>query len=178
MMSKKTENTSNTEESAAKYFDEKNYSTLIIGAEKNEETKQQGDDIVGLLIEGIRENKVEALRILKQQNAQHALINAIENITHKHERALLIAACWESGLDFSEYFDSFIGYAGDEDALVSLEAITVLETIENFSSDAVLKNGIKTLDKLIAAGHINTALFEELKLRFQDIINEMNTAKN
>ncbi|MDP2385668.1 MAG: hypothetical protein Q8M29_04810 [Bacteroidota bacterium] len=167
-----------SEVNVQKYFDEQNYSTLIIGAEKNEETKQQGDDIVELLIEGIRENKVEALRILKEQNAQFALINAIENITHKHERALLIAACWESGLDFSAHFDKFLTYAGDEDALVSLEAITVLESIEFFSSTSILENGIKKLDKLINAKHINAGLFEDLKLRFQDIIAEMNTAKN
>lgn len=176
-MSKQIENTDN-EESAEKYFDEKNYSTLIIGAEKNEGTEQETSDIVSLLITGLRENKTEALRILKEDKGQLALLTAIDDVPHKTDRALLIAACWESGMDFSEHFDKFLTYAGDDDALVSLEAITVLDSIETFSSTSILENGIKALDKLIAKKHINAGLMEDLKLRFQDIISEMNTAKN
>jgi hypothetical protein len=175
-MSKKAEDT-NDNESAAKYFDETNYSTLIIGAEKNEETKQQGDGIVELLIEGIKENKAEALRILKEQNGQHALINAIENITHKSERALLLAACWESGLDFSSHFDSFLSYLG-ADALVSLEAITVLENIETFSSTSSLEKGVQLINELIKKGHVNTVLLDDLKLHFQHIIDDMKGSLN
>lgn len=176
-MSKKTEHT-DKEESAEKYFDEANYSTLIIGAEKSEGTEQETSDIVTLLITGLRENKTEALRILKEDNGQQALLNAIEDVAHKTDRALLIAACWESGMDFSAHFDRFLTYAGDEDPIVSLESITVLENIENFSSIGMLENGIKKLGKLIENKHINAFLFEDLKLRFQDIINEMKSAGN
>ncbi|HEY1040361.1 MAG TPA: hypothetical protein VGF30_13185 [Bacteroidia bacterium] len=168
----------NPEDSAEKYFDEENYSTLIIGADKNEGSAEENAGIAGLLIEGLKENKVGALRLLKEQNAQLALLNAIDSVTDTKDRSLLVAACWESGLDFTNHFDEFMKLLGDSDPLVSLEALTVLENIENFSSVSVLESGIKKLDKLIQSNHINAPLLEDLRLRFESIIEEMNSALN
>ena len=176
-MSKKNEDI-NPEDSAEKYFDEKNYSTLIIGADKNEGSEEENAGIAGLLIEGLKENKAGALRLLKEQNAQLALLNAVDSVTDNKDRSLLVAACWESGLDFTKHFDEFMKLAGDTDPLVSLEAMTVLENIENFESASVLEEGIKKLDKLIRNNHINATLLEDLKLRFQSIIEELKSSLN
>src|SRR5687768_13884683 len=48
-----------------------------------------------------RDQKTEALAILRNNNAQEFLVNLIRAEEYAKNRKELIAACWESGLDFS-----------------------------------------------------------------------------
>jgi hypothetical protein len=130
---------------AEKYFDKKNYVTKIIKSDEEEsEGEYKGSKITALIelltLPENRDFREEALLTLKKENAGDLLIEAIKK--NKKHKAVLVAACWESEINYSKHLPFFINLALDTDYLVSLEAITVIETMEGpFETDA-LKQGI------------------------------------
>ncbi len=124
-----------------KYFDNKEYVTKIVGAEEETEGLSVANDKITSLIQllTLSENKdfkEETLMILKKEKAGDLLITAIKKT--KKNKHILVAACWESEIDFSNYLPYFIDLALDSDYLVSLEAITVISTMEGpFVADDV-----------------------------------------
>jgi hypothetical protein len=165
----------NGEENTEKYFDGNNYSTLIVGSDKfATPQKLLIEEVIAALTSGDPSLKEEALRELKEQKAQQALMDAIEDDDYKKHRQLLVAACWESGLDFSAYLDLFIELAGNKDLLISIEAITALEQIDHFESKDVLQQAITQIDQLISKHHANEELLKDLVMRWKEIAEEMN----
>ncbi len=128
-------------ENFKKYFDNKEYVTKIVGAEEETEGLSVANDKITSLIQllTLSENKdfkEETLMILKKEKAGDLLITAIKKT--KKNKHILVAACWESEIDFSNYLPYFIDLALDSDYLVSLEAITVISTMEGpFVADDV-----------------------------------------
>jgi hypothetical protein len=157
-----------------KYFDGKNYSTLIVGSDKfTTPEKLLIEEVIAALTSGDHSLKDEALQELKDQEAQQALIDAIEDDEYKKHRQLLIAACWESGLDFSAHTDVFMELAGDKDAMTSLEAITVLEQIDHFESKEALQRTIRQIDALIVKHPAHEELLKDLSARWKETVEEM-----
>ena len=66
---------------------------------------------------------------LKEQQLADEVINAINASNSMETRNMLISSCWQSGLDYSAYFDEFIGYCIDGDYISSLESFTILEPL-------------------------------------------------
>lgn len=158
-------------EDTDKYFDENNYSTMIVAGEKGQQEKKKSlEDFVEHITSGINEDKTEVLKLLKESNAQDALVEAILDVENNKERNLLIAACWESGLDFSKYVNVFFKLAVDKDLLVSLEAITVVENIEKYESKDFLEEAIKFVGKAIEAKHPNHEMLHDLKLHLFEMM--------
>jgi len=128
-------------ENFKKYFDNKEYVTKIVGAEEETEGSTVANDKITSLIQllTLSENKdfkEETLMILKKEKAGDLLITAIKKT--KKNKHILVAACWESEIDFSNHLPYFIDLALDSDYLVSLEAITVISTMEGpFVADDV-----------------------------------------
>ena len=56
---------------------------------------------------------------------------------------MLIAACWESEINFTRYFPFFILLAIDTDYMVSLEAITVISSMEGPFNKVEVQEAIK-----------------------------------
>ncbi len=164
-------NDDNGEEDTEKYFDEESYSTMIVAGEKGQQEKKKSlEDFVEHLTSGINEDKTEVLKILKESNAQDALVEAILDLENLENRNLLIAACWESGLDFSKYVNVFLKLAIDKDLLVSLEAITVVENIETYESKEFLETAIAFVGKAIDAKHPNHEMLHDLKLHLFEVM--------
>jgi hypothetical protein len=121
-----------------KFFDEKQYSTLIInrdGFSKKENTS--ADLIEGLLEKGRTRAEHEAVFAeLKKLNAGRMLIDAISSAKNSAQRKILISACWESGIDFSDHFMYFAELVLNGDFETSLEALTVIEEMGSVPSRA------------------------------------------
>ncbi len=124
-----------------KYFDNKEYVTKIVGNEEEQSVHDLDNDKISSLIALItkpenRDFKEEALLILKKEKAGYLLVSAIKKA--KKDKAILVAACWESEINFSSDLLFFIELALDTDYLISLEAITVIATMEGpFKGDDV-----------------------------------------
>ena len=129
-----------------KLFDENEYSTIIIGNEGMSKKDTNNADAVTALVssKSSREEKDEALKFLKENNAQAFILSAITKTKNSAQKALIIASCWETGLDFSKDYAFFINLIGDKDFLVSFEAFTVIQEID----EATLKQSLDTLKKV------------------------------
>lgn len=134
-----------TMEDLKKYFDENNYITKIIGATNDTPATSAKEDVIDSLITLLTfpENKAfreEALLILKKEKRGDLLIRAVQSAeTDKHK---LIAACWESEINFNNELPFFVDLALNEDYLISLEAITVIGTMEAPFEQAILQESI------------------------------------
>lgn len=116
----------------AKLFDEKEYATLIIGGDDGSKKDLQNADYISILIsnKSTREEKDEALVKLKTNKANNLLLSAISKTKNLNQKALIIAACWETGLDFSKDYLTFVELIGSEDFTVSFEAFTVITEMD------------------------------------------------
>jgi hypothetical protein len=145
-----------------KFFNEEEYNTIKIGSEA--ETKKESDaakDLLTLLASKTIGEKDIALDLLKKEKAVTVLVDAVKNCKNPKNKALLVAACWESGMDFKAHLDFFAELVHDSDLFVSLEAITVLsENIGSIDKKQSLEL-INTLNKA-AEDHFNAALIQDV----------------
>lgn len=133
-----------------KLFDENEYSTIFIGSEgmSKKDTNNAGAVTILVSSKSTREEKDEALKYLKENNAQSFILNAITKTKNPAHKALIIAACWETGLNFSKDYAFFINLICDKDFLVSFEAFTVIQEMEAEIDEATLKQSLNTLKKV------------------------------
>lgn len=162
---------------AEKYFNEAEYSTVTIGKEETSEPaplKQQNfvKTLLSLLDSGNPDDKTNALELLKKENAVDYLLDAIRETAGADKKALLLAACWESGLDFKGHHEFFMSYAFHVNPLVSLEAITVLDTNRQSIPKAELQGLVERLGSPAATAHDNAVLLEDLKLALFEQLKE------
>lgn len=131
-----------------KYFNPEEYVTKIVGANAETNMDEIIEDKISTIISLLtdpenKELKEEALLTLKKEKAGDLLIAAISNLKVKHKKHILVAACWESEINFSTQLPFFINLALDTDYLVSLEAITVIENMEGPFDQTEVNEGIK-----------------------------------
>lgn len=146
-----------------KKLQSKQKQTLIDGIQQFKE-KGKTEELIEIIIllntttdEEIRRLSGNLLFDIKKQDAAPVLVNAIENITFKNIRKTLVSACWESGLDFSEYLPVFSELVRNSDFETSIEAFTV---IENCISSAK----IEVIEKeIIATKSILNSMPDEIK---------------
>jgi hypothetical protein len=119
-----------------KLFDEKKFKTLIVTPDGPQIPIDHSDYPLVLTEESTtKEEKEEALKNLKEQGKPLVLIDAIKESSDLQKKAKLIAACWETGLDFSSYTLFFTELLCSNDFLVAMEAATVLEQIISFTEE-------------------------------------------
>ena len=85
----------------------------------------------------------EIFKKLKDGNSHQLLVDSIRSAERTSEKAILTAACWESGLDFTNYFLFFVELACSDDFQLSMEALTVVENCEGTVDEATLKKALE-----------------------------------
>ncbi len=133
-----------------KYFDSKEYITTIIGGDNNVNVSDIKEDkitsLISLLTDPSNKNvKEDALLTLKKEKGGDVLLLAIASPKAKNNKHLLVAACWESEINFSKYLSFFILLVLEPDYLVSLEAITVIENMAGPFEKETVKEAIKKI---------------------------------
>lgn len=66
---------------------------------------------------------------LKNPESVEVLKSIIDETKDKDTKQVLVAACWENGLNFSVHLPFFVDLVLDEDYLISIEAFTVIENM-------------------------------------------------
>ncbi|MCX6295396.1 MAG: hypothetical protein NTX97_04895 [Bacteroidetes bacterium] len=135
-------------ETLKKYFNSKEYATTIIGGSGEINSPVTNEDKITTLISLLsnpsnKEIREEALLTLKKEKGGETLLLAIASPKAKDVRNILVAACWESEINFSKYLPFFILLALDENYLVSLEAITTIENMEGPFTETTINEAIK-----------------------------------
>ncbi|MBC7862569.1 MAG: hypothetical protein IAF38_06300 [Bacteroidia bacterium] len=152
------------EKDAEKFYDENKYSTLLVNTEEfSKKNKNRVKELVDLFVLGDRESKDEALKLIKEFEGKEILLEAVAQPEFLKHRAVLVAACWECGLDFSRFFDFFMYLTLSADYLVTLEAITVIESMEEKIPEEILKIAKEKLEEAIAKNDDKKILLEDLK---------------
>lgn len=168
----------NDSSESEKFFDEAQYRTVTVGREADDSAaplKQAGfvKTLLSLLDSGNPTDKDNALELLKKENAVDYLMAAIRDAGSNDKKAVLLAACWESGLDFKGHHGFFMEYAFSPNPLVSLEAITVLDTNRLTIPVADLEGLINRLGTDAARAHDNAVLLEDLRLALYEQLKEV-----
>ena len=131
-----------------KYFNSKEYATTIIGNTEEVSAPVTNEDKMSALISLLtdpanKDVKEETLLTLKKEKGGDTLLLAIANPKAKEVRHLLVAACWESEINYSKYLPFFILLALDENYLISLEAITTIQNMEGPFTETDVTTAIK-----------------------------------
>jgi hypothetical protein len=132
----------------AKYFNSKEYATTIVGETEDVNFPVTNEDKISSLISLLtdpanKEIKEEALITLKKEKGGDTLLLAIASPKANNVRNILVAACWESEINFSKYLPFFILLALDENYLISLEATTTIEYMEGPFTEKDITEAIK-----------------------------------
>lgn len=154
------------EENAEKLFNEDEYNTISVGAEGTVSPLKEENfvkTLLNLLDSGNTEDKDSALDLLKKENAVDYLVGAIRAMENSDKKSVLLAACWETGLDFKGHHTFFMDYAVHVNPLVSLEAITVLDSNRETIPKSDLPAMIDKLSAAIEKNHDNAALLDDLR---------------
>lgn len=139
--------------------------------DKSKKDEASITQLIELLGSHNSEHKDAGLELLKNEKNIDFLVEAITETEHKNHKAVLIAACWESGLDFKGHEAFFAELAMDTDLFISLEAITVLDSIENMDITAIKEILLKLNDKSLLK-HPNEPMLSDLKLTLEEKIGE------
>lgn len=128
-----------------KLFNDEEYSTIVINREGFTGKENTAADLIEDLLEpGNSRSENEAIfKKLKDTGATKVLVDAIDIFNRNTDRAKLLAACWETGLDFTPYFYAIVKLACHADFNVALEALTVVESCEGEISEAKLNEALQ-----------------------------------
>jgi len=171
-MDNETNKIPSAEEIAAQLRAEEAGEAPLKKEKKSDKDEAAIKQLIELLGSHNSEHKDAGLELLKNEKSIDFLLEAITETEHKNQKAVLIAACWESGLDFKGHELFFADLALDTDMFVSLEAITVLDTIENMEVSA-MKELLKKLSDTNLSKHPNEPMLSDLKLTLAEKIAEI-----
>jgi hypothetical protein len=144
-----------------KFFNEEEYVTLIVNRDGfNKNQNDTADLIETLLAKDTQRKEIEDIFLqLKTLKANKLLVDTIAAAETTRDKAKLCAACWESGLDFTENFLFFTELACNNDFALAMEALTVVENIEGVITE---NNLTKALEMAMNCKSKNTAIIEFL----------------
>jgi hypothetical protein len=135
------------------------------------ELRETGEDymlptILSLLFstrsEKLKNEVVNFLVDLKNKSSIDTIVEAIRQNKRSKDIHLLVSVCWQSRLDFTPYFDTFIDIMEHGNYQACLEAFTVIENMtENLSGEQL--NDLKAKIKSVKGDNAETKpLIEEL----------------
>jgi hypothetical protein len=139
---KKKESAEPEKDDLTKYFNNKEYATLIVGNDKEKKEKSdQNLSITELLQSREPGMKTEALKMLKSNDGKGILLASLASAKGNSDKKVLLAACWESGIDFSDDIDFFTTLLSiEKNTEVLLEVVTVIEeNLPQCSIEAIKK---------------------------------------
>ncbi|MFA9392566.1 MAG: HEAT repeat domain-containing protein [Prolixibacteraceae bacterium] len=114
-------------------------------------------DYIPALIDLLNTHDSDAIKIhitkilseLKHTNAVPLLVQAIEDNKLVKLRETLVRVCWENGLDYSNYFTTFVNLLINGDYMVAFEAYTVIDSSEGSISKVSSQQYIEQLKEAL-----------------------------
>lgn len=95
------------------------------------------------------ENKViTLLNNLKEKEVVPYIVDAILDVRFAGKKELLLASCWQSGLNYADYLEVFIDVALNDSYQNAIEAFSVIESTPKYTQEQKQK-AIKTLKENI-----------------------------
>lgn len=98
--------------------------------------------------EVIRKSIIMLVSEIKVQAAAPIIVEALENMNFGEDRTSMVAACWQSGIDFSDHLPAFIKIFAEADYQTAVEAFSVIEESVLNAGEAMKNKCIRLLDEL------------------------------
>ena len=114
------------------------------------------------------EVEVEIIKLLgsvKDKESVNSFMRAIEDGKYKAIRKTLVSACWQNGLDFSNFMPVFIDLIINDEWEVAFEAFTLIDNLEYLPNDNILLVSKQKIEHELssATGQVKYFLSEILK---------------
>jgi len=115
-------------------------------------------DILGTLAatqEPVIENALAQLLFdLKDQEAVEEVVNQLSNEAYASVRIIMLAACWQCGLDLSHRLSDFITIASTGSYMECLEVLTIIENWEAIKNQELLENEIIRIQAFLSESDV------------------------
>ena len=101
--------------------------------------------------QSVRKSVEEFMNDIKDQSACNEVITEINKPWKPETLRMLVASCWQSGLDYSEFLHNLAIIFSTSDYLTAIECFTVIEE----SSEQITDDKLLELTKIIKEGSLN-----------------------
>lgn len=107
---------------------------------------------------------IKLLGSVKDKESVNSFMRAIENEKYKTIRKTLISACWQNGLDFSNFMPVFIDLIINDEWEVAFEAFTLIDNLEYLPNEDILSVSKQKIENELpmATGQVKYFLTEIL----------------
>ncbi len=131
--------------------------------------KTKKELVIQLTDKEVRDARPDVLLLLKENNSQNILLEIITNKTYKSQRHFIIAACWETGLDFTAHLEKFINLLEDKDTddFSIIEIATVIDELPGPFDEKVLDNCISKLETFSVNEPLKREILSGISLRLR-----------
>lgn len=99
------------------------------------------------------------LDTVKLKDTVPVFIDALLNEKYAPVKKILLTACWQNGLDFSNYLPVFIDIVIADDWETSFEAFTVIDNMENTPDPETLEISLTKINKALETSTGNNKYF-------------------
>jgi hypothetical protein len=117
----------------------------------------------------LREFRADVLALLKENESQDLLLEIISDKNFKKQRHFLIAACWETGLDFSKHLEKFISLLEDKntDDFSAIEIATVIDELPGPFDEEILEKCIRRIESFSVKEPLKREMLNGISLRLR-----------
>lgn len=101
---------------------------------------------------------------LKDKDSVPVMMEIIENENYLPVRKDFVSACWQNGLDYSDYLARFVDLVIESEMDIAFEAFTVIENAEYFPDPSVREKEIAKINRALkSADSLKSYLLTELR---------------
>lgn len=133
----------------------KNNNTIIthaIGLLRDEEPFEGAIELIVSFYDTCKDSTVrrtieEFMNDIKDQSVSREIITEIRKPYSQETISMLVASCWQSGLDYSEYSGDLVDVFLGSDYITSLECLTVIEESARELNLAKRNELVKTIEE-------------------------------
>ena len=98
----------------------------------------------------IKSKIIDLFANLKESDAIPLIVEAVRNQKYAPELKDLVACCWESGLDYSNYISLFVDLLIESDFRIAFEAYTVIMNNEHQIEQTIIDHQVERLQVAFA----------------------------
>ena len=115
--------------------------------------------------------EVEIIKLIgsvKNKESVNTFMRAVEDEKYKPIRQKLIAACWQNGLDFSNFIPVFIEIVINDDWETAFEAFTLIDNLEYLPGEEIINIArLKIKEAFPAANEQKRYFLTEIEKKFE-----------
>ncbi len=99
------------------------------------------------------------LSTVKDAETRESFVEAITNKKYKSVQKLILTACWQNGLDFSNYLPVFVDVVINDDWENAFEAFTIIDNLESLPEQKIVRKATIKIEAAMENANEQKAYF-------------------